>query len=259
MSIDAGEELKPRTLYTGLEDCKIIAINPTIADARKLGIKLKDDYSYFTEKEVDGVKSTTFRVEIYLMSSNLEYPVKLTLFFEDKDQVASTGKFRFINDFGQNTYSESAEACTSMVSKSGHNWFKADGIRVAKVGECELIEFIKAWLSIGLDAKAKLDNVSKMIKSGDVTELTGLRKKYADRKVQVLLTVRENDGIWYQGVYGRFFSRGNNNVTKYWENHLSNSTNPPVFQSTFKLKEFDPMAVSTDSETPAKDEANPWS
>ena len=262
MDITAGEELKPRTLFTGLEDVKILCVNPTVAEAAKFGIKFKDNaelvYTSVKEDETDPkIKTNAIRLDFWLGSPNLDGAVKLALFLEDKDQISSTGKPRFINDYGQNTYAETQEAVLALES-NGNKWFKPEGLRVAKSGECELIELIRAWLSIGMSDKAKLDSFSKLCK-GDVSEIKGLITKYGTRMVQVLLTVRENECTWYQGVYGRYFSRSGNKTTKYWEKQMTYNTNPPVYQNSYKLKEFDPMAVDTDNETTDTKEKNPWS
>lgn len=265
MDITAGEELKPRTLFTGLEDVKILCVNPTVAEAAKFGIKFKDNVElvYTTVKEDtenSKIKTNAVRLDIWVVSPNLDGPVKLALFLEDKDQIASTGKTRFINNYGQNSYSDSSDALLALEAKvSGKTWFKADGIRIAKIGECELIEFVRAWLSIGMDSKATLDSFSKLCK-GDVSELRLLLTKYPTRLVQLLLIVRLSDGTWYQGVYGRYFSRSGNTTTKYWEKQLSGNTNPPIFQDSYKLKEFDPLSVDADNESPTDEkEKNPWS
>jgi len=253
MSFDVGAESKPRKLFTGLHDLNVIACNPTVEEAAKVGITLKDEPSYTSVNEQTNAKR--IRLDFWVKSASLDFPTKHTLFLEDSPQVSSTGKSRFINDYGQNTYAESEEAVLNLTTSDGRKWFKPDGLRICKIGECELIDFMRSWMSIGADGKSKIEDISKLI-AGNLSEIKPLVTKYPDRKVQLLLIVREYEGNWYQGVYSRYFSRAGNKTTTYWKKHLDSLTTKPVYQDSLVFKEFDPLAIDTD--TPKETEDNPW-
>ena len=179
----------------------------------------------------------------------MDSPVKIVFFLEDTDKISAGGKPLFINDFGQSNYSESKEKVLE------YTWYKPDGIKVAKVGEGDVIDFLKAWLSIGKDSKVKIDNFSKLI-NGDLSELLPLIGKYADRKVQALLIAKESKGEWYQNVYTRYFSWAGNKSTAYWKKHLDGSSATLYYQDSLVFKEFNPLTAE-DTSTESKED-NPW-
>lgn len=251
--IEVGNESKPKKLFTGLVDTKIIALNPTQAEAEKLGIFLREEPVYTSVDDDSG--NNKIRLDFYLSSPELDAPIKLAMFLEDTDQISSSSKPRFINDYGQSSYSESTETILALESK-GRKWFKSDGLRISKVGEVELMEFLRAWLSIGTDGKAKIDNISNLIK-GNLGEILPYITKYPDRKVQVLLTVRNSGDNWYQGVYPKYFGRAGNKAVTWWNKHLDNLQNKPNYQNSLVFKEFDPLKLEADDDT-QETNSNPW-
>lgn len=256
MAFNAGTESSIYKLYTGLADVQVVAVNPSKEEAEKLGINMKNDPTYVTTDETSGNKKV--RIDIFVKSDKTGRTDKMTFFLEDvtKESNSTPGNKQYINDFGQSTWASSPEEATSRTDKNGNAWYKADGIRLATSGEVELVDFIKGLLNIGRDQVAKLDNV-KALFTGNVSELTGIFKKFSERKIQVLYTVRENDGNWYQGIYGRYFSRAGNNKTTYWAKHFEGSTNRPNYQNSFAFQEFNPLSQggsadkSTDDATPS--------
>jgi len=254
MAFNAGEEKTGYTLYTGLTDVSVIAVNPTKEEAEKLGINMKNDPVYVSTDETSGNKKV--RIDLYVKSNETGRPDKMAFFMEDTSKESSTtpGNKQYINDFGQNTWASSPEEVVSRVDKNGHAWFKADGIRLALSGEVELVMFIMALLSINKDQVAKLDN-PKAFFTGNVSELTAIFKKFSERRAQVLYTVRENDGNWYQGIYTRYFSRAGSKTTKYWDKHFQGSTNVPNYQNSYLFQEFNPLSVGATGAPKSTDDA----
>lgn len=254
MAFNAGEEKPSYTLYTGLTDVQVVAVNPSKEEVEKLGITLKNDPVYVSTDETTGNKKV--RIDIYVKSEKTARVDKMAFFLEDvtKESSSTPGNKQYINDFGQSTWASSAEEATGRTDKNGNAWFKTDGIKLATAGEPELVDFIKALLNIGRDQVAKLDNV-KVFFTGNVSELTAIFKKFAERKVQVLYTVRENEGNWYQGIYGRYFSRAGNNKTTYWAKHFEGSTNRPNYQNSFAFQEFNPLSQGAGGDKPVNDAA----
>lgn len=245
--IEAGSELVPRKIFTGLSDFKIIALNPTLEEAKGINVTFKEEPVYTSVNEENGAKK--IRLDFWAESSDLENPVKIVFFIEDTDKVSSGGKVLAINDYGQSTYVETVDKALE------YTWFKPDGVKVSKVGEADLIDFLKAWLSIGRDSKAKIESISKLV-NGDLSEITPLIGKYADRKVQALLIAKESKGEWYQNVYTKFFSRGGNKTKTYWQKHLDNSQATLFYQDSLALKEFNPL--TTDNTDKEEETTNPW-
>lgn len=250
MAFNAGEETKPFILYTGLTDVQVVAVNPTKEEAEKLGINMKNDPVYLTTDETSGNKK--IRIDIYVNSEKTGRVDKMAFFMEDAPKKSAAGNTQFINDFGAGCYAESKE---DAITK--YQWYKPDGIREAISGEVELVDFIRNMLNISKDNIAKLDN-PKAFFSGNVTELVNLFKKFPGRKVQVLYTVRENDGNWYQGIYTRYFSRAGNKTTKWWEKHFEGNTSPPIYQNSLMFQEFNPMAQGEGDKSVSDAEPSAW-
>jgi hypothetical protein len=250
MGFEAGQEGVSIKLYTGLYDCNVLAVNPTIAEAEKLGITIKDDTTYVSTAEEGHIK---IRLDFWVKVNPLNVVKKLTFFLEDLVKPSQAGNTQFINDFGVSTYGISLDA---IKANEKMKWYNTETAITALVGQADLTEFIKNWLSIDRDTVAKIDNVAKLYK-GDVSDLKALITKYSDRQVQLLLHIKETDGVFYQNIYNRYFGRAKSTNTKFWLKELTDST--INYQNSFAQQEFNPLAVkpaSNTSDAPVDD--LPW-
>lgn len=249
MGFTAGNESVEYKLYTGLTDVQVVAVNPTKEEAEKIGFNMKNDPVYLSTDETSGNKK--IRIDIYVKSEATGRVDKMAFFLEDTAKKSSAGNVQFINDFGKSCYAASKEEAVEKYSQ----WFKDNGVREAVSGEVELVDFIVNLLNIGKDQVAKLDN-PKAFFTGNISEISSIFKKFPERKVQVLYTVRENDGNWYQGIYTRYFSRAGNKTTKWWEKHFEGNTNKPNYQNSLLFQEFNPLSQGT-SENKSTGDAEP--
>ena len=247
MAFNAGSESTSYKLFTGLTDVQVVAVNPSKEEAEKLGINMKNDPTYLSTDEASGNKK--IRIDVFVKSNDTGKVDKMAFFMEDAPKTSSAGNTQFINDFGKSCYGTSVEEATAKYA-----WFKPDGARPSVSGEVELVDFIVNLLNIGKDQVAKLDN-PKAFFTGNLSELTAIFKKFSERKVQVLYTVRENEGSWYQGIYTRYFGKAGNKVTKWWDKHFEGNTSQPNFQNSYLFQEFNPLAVGTSSAPKSTDDA----
>lgn len=238
MAFEVGTPGEARKLYTGLGDVSVIMINPTLAELVEKGINFKDEPVY-TSLADEGHKKV--RLDIWV-----SHPVvgnnKVSFFLEDFNKESSAGNQQYINDFGQATWGKSPEDVMARLT-----WFNSKGIRLAKGGEPELVDFIKNLFSIGKDAEAGIDSIAKLF-AGDVSELKKIFTSYKERQVQVLFIVKESKGEWYQNIYARYFSRAGSKSTVYWNKHFVGSTATVIFQDSYLLKEFNALEYTTPSE-----------
>lgn len=196
-------------MYTGVADFKVIAINPTKAELEAMGRKVQEEPTYITSTQEGGNK---VRLDIYLKNDKME--TKLALFLEDSPRINKAGdKNEFINKFGQGTWgANAAEVIAKVSAKSGTPWFKADGIRIAKVGEVGLTEFIKQWANVAQGQVCQLDTIEEIVR-GNVKELKDLVPvmNSLNNGIKCLIGVveKEYDGQvkQYQAVYSRCFMR----------------------------------------------------
>ena len=243
MEIEVGKSIESNDIYTGIHDVQVISVNPDLKEIESLSLPTKKDVEP-VYKSVSDDGNDKIMIKFYVKSDNPKIETNTTFFLENKEQISSTGKPRYINDFGQNTYASNPEEVLSRVGSNGNTFFKEDGLRVAKVGECELIDFIKAWLCVPQESKIKFDNFNKLF-TGDVSEISKLVKAYGDmKKVQVLLG--EKSG--YQTVYTKFFGRAGNKNFKYWTKHFESSQSTFNYQNSFALKKWDPIQPDQESE-----------
>lgn len=238
-------------IYTGLASMNVIAVNPTLVEASNLKLPIKEEQNYLTTDSESN--KTRLRVDFWLKSTevNPNIVTKVTFFLENvnSESKLTPGLFQFINEKGETVWATSIEEASSK-----YEWFKGEKIRKSFVGEADLIGFIKSWLSIGRNNIAELDN-PKALFQGNVNELKSLVANNNEAKVQVLLTVREYEGNYYQNVYNRYFARGSNTSTKYWKLHLDKSSANINYQNSFKLQEFNPLEVTEDSSPQISEES----
>lgn len=248
MGFEAGEPGKEKKLYTGLGDVEVVMINPTLAELNEKGINFKEEPTYTSVADAGHKK---VRLDIWV-----NHPVvglhKAAFFLEDYSKESAAGNKQYINDFGQATWGRSPEDISEKLT-----WYNTKGIRLAKGGEPELVDFIKNLLSIGKDTEAKIENIDKLF-NGDVSELKNIFTKFASRKVQVLYIVKESGGEWYQNIYTRYFSRAGTKSTTYWNKHFTGTTSLPIFQDSYKLIEFNPLEYVTPSDEAEGNTEIPW-
>ena len=246
MELEVGKPLEQSDIWTGIADVQILCVNPTLEEMEKYKLPGKKDvepvYNLVTPEG-----DTKFMLKFWVKLDKPEIISNITFFLENKEQISRDGKPRIINDFGQNTYAQTISEAVSRLGKNGNTFFKEEGARVALTGECELIEFIRAWLSVSMESKIKFSDFSKIIK-GNISEISNLVKAHGDtRKVQVLLT--EKNG--YQNIYAKFFGRANSRNFTWWNKHLDSNQSVVNYQNSLNLKKWD--SIIPDSEEPKSD------
>jgi hypothetical protein len=192
----------------GLFEGKVVAINPDIEEYKEvLGIELKED-SKSTEylgKSQDG--NTTLRVDVWLEEAKSKDKFRVSFFLEDKEREnKDQTKKQYINNIGITSWAADESDLPT--------WFAKRDYRVAYVGEAELMEFFRNWLS-GIDYSA--DSAELMLEwrkaiSGNFKEWKDeIGGKYT-RTVGVLATVKtvekEDGPVSYQSIYSKAFFPG---------------------------------------------------
>jgi hypothetical protein len=189
----------------GLFEAKVIAVNPTTEEyADVLGRQLKED-SKATEylgTSKDG--NARLRLDFWLEEVKTQEKFKLTFFIENKEKENRDGtKKQYINNIGRCTWADSPNNLPT--------WFKERENRVAFVGEEDLYNFLRSWLS-NIDFSSKKSTLqlefNKLIK-GNVKELKEqINGEWAANIVALatISTKETEDGVKeYQGVYNKAF------------------------------------------------------
>lgn len=193
------------TKKVGLFEGKVIAINPDAEEYKDiLGMELKEDSKAveYLGKSQDG--NTTLRVDVWLEEAKNKDKFKVTFFLEDKEKVNKDGtKKQYINNIGRCTWADSPNNLPT--------WFKERENRVAFVGEEDLYNFLRSWLS-NIDFSSKKSTLqlefNKLIK-GNVKELKEqINGEWASNIVALatISTKETEDGVKeFQNVYNKAF------------------------------------------------------
>ena len=220
-SFGKGEEIKEggaRTLYTGAENFKVVGVNPTKEEMEAIfGREINYDPEYVgttTVNDADGEREVTqVRIDFYLQSEG-ENPIntKASYYLANTHHKSQTGKIRVINDFGKTTWLTEQDIKDGTIPQN-MSWYNQSGIKVAKRGEEEVIDFIVNLLNLPFDL-TKVENVSEAYANFPKTELDkmfkgdmSLIKSIIDgtnNKIGVILGVKTKaDGGLQQSLFNR--------------------------------------------------------
>lgn len=188
-------------LYTGVSSVKVIGINPTLAQLQEFGFKFEKEPEYTSIDDKDGDVRT---VRIDVIIANDKFKTKFAIFLKDKERINKNGdKYEIINDYGQNTWASSVQEATEKIGRGGNKWFSPEGARIAKVGEVQLVTFLRDWANTGVNEIGKIDNFDALFK-GNYSELQSYVKTLSNNTIYTLATVKDGK---YQGVYTGLFVR----------------------------------------------------
>ena len=189
----------------GLFEARVIAVNPTAEEySDVLGRQLKED-SKATEylgTSKDG--NTILRIDFWLEEVKSQEKFKLTFFVENKEKDNKDGtKKQYINNIGRCTWADSENNLPS--------WFKEREYRKAFVGEEDLYNFLRSWLS-NIDFSSKKSTLqlefNKLIK-GNVKEIKEQINGEWATNVVALATINSKETSEgtkeYQSVYNKAF------------------------------------------------------
>ena len=144
--------------YSGISNFKVIAVNPTMAELHALDVKVKQEPNYYIEMNGEEYFKLCFWIK------NEDVTTRFDIFLQNKEKTSSTGKFQWINNIGQDTWSNEAPT---------YDWWKKEGERKAYGGEETLIRFMKAWANVAGGDEVYFETISAMVK-GDLAELKQL-------------------------------------------------------------------------------------
>lgn len=204
-----------RVYYTGVNNFDVIAVNPTKDELGKIyGRDVDYDPEYVGttnvsdaggEREVNQV-----RIDFYLRNEADKINVKASFYLADTYHKSATGKLKVINDFGNTTWLTETDV-KGGTAPDNMGWYNMSGVKVAKRGEEEIIDFLKNLLNLPIDlsklsdlseahAKFPKEVLTSMFK-GDVSLLKQIVDS-SNNKIGILLGVKTNaEGKIMQAVY----------------------------------------------------------
>ena len=257
--------------YTGVIPYNVVAVNPTLAELKKLGIEyLQKEPEYVLEQTFDNGTTKNSIVEFWCKSlPNPDYPdmeLLTPVRFRINHEVwrgRNTGKIKYINKYGR----VSGWVAEGSDLSNDKYWLDHEP-RPMYRGEEELHKFLFAWLNMTYDTGKKeyddcLLDVNKII-AGDFSELKTIVAGSPEYKVKNLtgVNVVEKEGKirYYQQIYNQMFLKHNQTSTNRLEEYVHKdeytefkSGNGDLY-FTFDIQEFN-KSVKPDADP--KEEAAP--
>ena len=229
-------------LYSGLTNMNVIAINPTMAELHAVDIKVKSEPNYFLE--LNGTEY--FKIVFWMKNTDLI--TRLEVLTTKSARTSQTGKYQWINNIGQTTWSEESPT---------YDWWKSEGQRHAYGGEETLINFIKAWANVASGDDVSFETMDKIV-AGDVTELKTLMKMLDGNQARVLVGVKDGK---YQTIYTKHFGRVKPQRDDLFVRMLNDDYGAfnAEFSTDLKWDEFKPALAVTTPDSDNDDDELPFS
>lgn len=239
MKAKQQEEVKEVLRFTGMCPFQVVAVNPSLEELKSLGVTyLQQEPVYHSEKGLrldfwlQNTVGMTYADKDGVAQNSGPLLIKTSIFLENNDRTSSTGKFKIVNNYGTDTWAESVQA---VLDNPNMSWYSNNGIRVAKVGEVELLTFFHKLLGLssgnstkGIEAdEVKFTTNWADIVAGNIKELKGYIQdslKVGNGLTFLLGVKATEDGKTYQVVYMDYFQSSKNKSTKYMEKALSERT-----------------------------------
>mgnify|MGYP003638439075 FL=1 len=195
-------------LYTGAENFKVVAVNPTKAELETMyGRELNFTPEYIGLTKVtdgDGEREVPqVRLDFFLANEDNSITTKIQFYVGNTHHKSASGKYKCINSFGKDAWLDE-DAVKNQTAPDNMQWYNVDGVKVARRGEVELISFLVNLLNLPFnlskvadvsEAYARIDKTEwETIFGGDVSLLRKLVDS-TNNKVGVLLGVKtKGDG-----------------------------------------------------------------
>lgn len=263
-----------KKIYTGVENFKVLSINPNHDQLKALyGENAKED-TYVSKSELKDADGNVIgevaqvKFVLHLDNNNEELPIKTRLtFFVNKQEFKSAekGTTQMINMYGRTAWLNDEQIAQALPEyqlpkKEGGTFpFNGEGMRKAYRGEAELISTLRVLLGLKNPDKVtnKADAASQFsiqdweaFFSGNFSMLQGIVNN-APNKIGVLLGAKKVEDNVYQDVFNRLVVASyvkNSQKFDYLRSQVQNSQNNGAYSFTdfgdpsYKLVEYAPDA-----------------
>lgn len=146
-----------RKFFTGVENFKVVAVNPSKEELEALyGREINYEPEYIGTQNVsdgDGEREVPqVRLDFFLDNGDAENPIttKVSFYVMNTHHKSTTGKYKVINSFGKSTWL-TEEDLRGKTVPGNMNWYDTTGLKAAKRGEEEVVDFIANLLNLPWD------------------------------------------------------------------------------------------------------------
>jgi len=236
-------------LYCGIATMNVIAVNPSLGELHSLGINLKQEPNY---TGIQMGEQTKNKLVFWVRNAEHEFTTRFEILVEPNERAESkTGKFQWINKFGQTAWGTENPS-------TQYEWFKNEGVRRSYAGEEMLIDFMKTWANVGRDGECAIDDI-KAVMTGDVHELKQYVTALKENRVRLLLGAKDDK---YQQVYTKHFGREKPRRDDLFIKSLNDDYGEfraDFDANDFNLKRWEPGVVTpAEAEPAAAESAGDW-
>lgn len=226
MQVETKKEAE-RQLFTGVGECKVMAINPTRSQLNKLLNYTPEEEQQELDYTKDGVdvkvgdetiNTNQVFVDFWLQELKTQKLFKLRFIITNHNKMSSTGKLQYISQHGMSSYVDSEENLTNFFTTTN----KGDkrSYRKAKIGEENFYHFLAKWINAdtrNITNSYFLENEKKFW-SGNFSELQELVEKFEKQTILVCFGVKTKEAVneqtqetevkTYQTICNKFFCPG---------------------------------------------------
>lgn len=243
-----------KKLYTGVENFRVVAVNPTHEELKAIyGDNAKEPTYVTTNDDGDTQVLLNFFLDNIAEEGEDSIKTNLSFYVVKTNRVSSKGTVEVINDYGTSAWMN-----PDMTVPANMSWYNTEGMRKAYKGEPALIEMLKNLLNLPslkaateagnpANAKASLsDSDWNTIFNGNFSVFQSLIKS-TENKIGVLLGVKTvDDGKMYQATYNRKTLRQYTKATRKFE-YLRKDVQSAQANGAFATTDFgDPSYVLTE-------------
>ena len=181
-----------------------------MAELHALDVNVKQEPAYSGTSNDQAWNKVTFWL------ANEDGKFKLDLFLKNNHKESQTGKFLWLNNVGQSTWSTDAPT---------YDWWKSEGQRKAYDGERELIEFTKAWANVAAGGSVFYDTMADIV-NGNVTEIKTLAAALKSNQLRVLVGVKDDKYLFIKALNDEYtqFKNHDFNADLKWGKHVSTAS-----------------------------------
>ena len=261
-----GKESKNFKLYSGIATVGIVAINPTKAELSKIyGTSVEKDPEYISKMKdtnVDQIRLDFIVATDPNKNNGVNFKSKISFFIGgaanyNKDKT----KVKVINKYG-----ETAWVPGDLKVPENMSWYNTEGMRVAFIGEEELVNFIKTYMNIPVrswkdtngvthtidnpeEAEALLEKIPMYFK-GDISEIRDIIKMRPTNEIKVLFGIKTTDNnMQYQVAYTQMFLKSSSKNYDRLEKDVNDRQKAMAYPNTH----FDIKCISEYKDEPTQD------